>query len=101
MSERHERARRDRDETTCDDDRPATLAAAMVCARCTCAAGGNGLCGEHARKRGVMIRNSAARYVAMVAYAERLATAAGHGRDHVLDDADVIASPTVALRGVL
>jgi hypothetical protein len=48
-----------------------------------------------------MIRNSAARYAAMVAYAERLATVAGHGRDHVLDDADVIASPTVALREVL
>jgi hypothetical protein len=48
-----------------------------------------------------MIRNSAARYVAMVAYAERLATISGHGRDHVLDDGDEIAAPTVALRGVL
>jgi hypothetical protein len=101
MSERHERARRDRDETTCDDDRPATLAAAMVCARCTCAAGGNGLCGEHARKRGVMIRHSAERVERMHAYADRLATIAGQGRDHTLDDGDEIAAPTVALRGVL
>jgi len=99
MGARHERARRD--ESTCDDVRPASLAAALVCARCTCAAGANGLCREHKRQRRVMIRNSAARYVAMVAYAERLATVAGHGRDHVLDDADVIAAPTVALRGVL
>ena len=99
MSTRHERARRD--ESTCDDVRPASLAAALVCARCTCAAGDNGLCGEHARKRGVMIRHSAERVERMHAYADRLATIAGQGRDHVLDDADVIASPTVALREVL
>ena len=99
MSTRHERARRD--ESTCDDVRPASLAATLTCARCTCAAGASGLCREHARKRGVMIRHSAERYAAMVAYAERLATVAGHGRDHTLDDGDVIAPPTVALRGVL
>ena len=84
---------------TCDNVRPAMLAATMACARCV--PGGTGLCREHLRKRRVMIRNSAARYAAMVAYAERLATVAGYGRDHVLDDADVIASPTVALREVL
>lgn len=72
---------------------------AATCARC--APGTAGLCREHLRKRRVMIRNSAARYVAMVAYAERLATISGHGRDHVLDDGDEIAAPTVALRGVL
>jgi len=99
MSTRHERARRD--ESTCDDVRPASLAAALVCARCTCAAGASGLCGEHARKRVVMIRHSAERVERMHAYADRLATIAGQGRDHVLDDADVIASPTVALREVL
>ena len=101
MSTRHERARRDHDETTCDDDRPATLAAALACARCTCAAGGNGLCREHARKRGVMIRHSAERVERMHAYADRLALLAGQGRDHVLDDGDEIARPTVALREVL
>jgi len=85
--------------STCDDVRPAMLAATLTCARCT--PGGTGLCREHMRKRRVMIRNSAARYAAMVAYAERLATVAGHGRDHVLDDADVIAPPTVSLREVL
>ena len=99
MTTRHERARRD--ESTCDDVRPASLAAALVCARCTCAAGASGLCGEHARKRGVMIRHSAERVERMHAYADRLATIAGHARDHVLDDGDVIAPPTVALRGVL
>ncbi len=97
MRARHERARRD--ESTCDDVRPASLAATLACARC--APGTVGLCREHKRKRRVMIRNSAARYAALVAYAERLATVAGHGRDHVLDDADVIAAPTVALREVL
>ena len=97
MATRHERARRD--ESTCDDVRPASLAATLTCARC--APGTDGLCREHLRKRRVMIRHSAARYAAMVAYAERLATVAGHGRDHVLDDADVIASPTVALREVM
>ena len=34
---------------------------AATCARCTCAARGNGLCREHARKRRVMIRHSAER----------------------------------------
>lgn len=99
MSTRHERARRD--ESTCDDVRPASLAATLTCARCAMPAGDNGLCADHSRKRGVMIRHSAERYAAMVAYAERLATVAGHGRDHTLDDGDVIAPPTVALRGVL
>lgn len=101
MSERHEQRRRAHDETTCDDDRPATLAAALACARCTCAAGDNGLCCEHTRKRRVMIRNSHNRAAAMYAYADRLALLAGQGRDHVLDDGDVIARPTVALREVL
>jgi hypothetical protein len=101
MATRHERARRDRDESTCDDDRPAALAAALACARCTCAAAGNGLCVEHGRKRRVMIRHSAERAAAMYAYADRLATLAGQGRDHVLDDGDEIARPTVALREVL
>jgi len=81
--------------------RPASLAAALVCARCTCAAGANGLCREHARKRRVMIRHSARRAEGLRAYADRLATIAGHGRDHVLDDGDEIAPPTVALREVL
>jgi len=99
MSTRHERARRD--ESTCDDVRPASLAATLTCARCAMPAGDNGLCADHSRKRRVMVRNGWARYAAMVAYAERLATVAGHGRDHVLDDGDVIASPTVALREVL
>lgn len=99
MATRHERARRD--ESTCDDVRPASLAAALVCARCTCEAGASGLCREHARKRRVMIRHSAERVDALHAYADRLATIAGQGRDHVLDDGDEIAAPTVALRGVL
>jgi hypothetical protein len=99
VSGRYERARRD--DGNCDDTYPASLAATLTCARCPLPAGDNGLCREHARKRGVMIRNSAARYAAMVAYAERLATVAGHGRDHVLDDGDEIAAPTVALREVL
>ena len=101
MSTRHERARRDRDESTCDDDRPATLAAALACARCTCAATGNGLCVEHGRKRRNMIRNSHNRAAAMCAYADRLALLAGQGRDHVLDDGDEIVRGTVALREVL
>ena len=101
MSERHERARRDRDETTCDDDRPATLAAALACARCTCTATGNGLCREHTGKRRVMIRNSHNRAAAMHVYADRLALLAGQGRDHVLDDGDEIVRGTVALRDVL
>lgn len=99
MATRHERARRD--ESTCDDVRPASLAAALVCARCTCTPGAVGLCADHMRKRRVMIRHSAERVDALHAYADRLATIAGQGRDHVLDDADVIASPTVALREVL
>ena len=101
MSERHEQRRRAHDETTCDDDRPATLAAALACARCTCKPGATGLCVEHKRKRRVMIRNSHSRAAAMYAYADRLATLAGQGRDHVLDDGDEIARPTVALREVL
>jgi hypothetical protein len=99
MSTRHERARRD--ESTCDDVRPASLAAALVCARCTTPAGDNGLCADHLRKRAAVIRGSARRAEGQRAYADRLATIAGHGRDHTLDDADVTASPTVALRGVL
>ena len=101
MSERHERARRDRDESTCDDNRPAALAAALACARCTCAAGDTGLCREHMRKRRVMVRNSARRADGQRAYADRLALLAGQGRDHVLDDGDEIARTTVALREVL
>ena len=101
MATRHERARRDRDGTTCDDSYPATLAAALACARCTCAATGNGLCREHTGKRRVMIRHSAERVERMHAYADRLATLAGQGRDHVLDDGDEIVRGTVALREVL
>ena len=101
MATRHERARRACDESTCDDDRPATLAAALVCARCTCAAVATGLCAEHKRKRRVMIRHSVERIERMRAYADRLATLAGQGRDHALDDGDEIARPTVALREVL
>ena len=100
MSERHERARRAHDETTCDDDRPATLAAALACARCTCAAVATGLCAEHLRKRRALIRNGHNRAAAMYAYADRLATLAGQGRDHVLDDGDEIVRGTVALREV-
>jgi hypothetical protein len=70
-----------------------------TCARCT--PGGAGLCAEHLRKRAAVIRGSARRAEGLRAYADRLATIAGHGRDHALDDADVIAPPTVALRGVL
>ena len=99
MSERHERARRDRDETTCDDVRPAVIAAAATCGRCT--PGASGLCADHKRKRRVMIRNSVARAESMRAYADRLAMLAGQGRNHVLDDGDVIARPTVSLREVL
>lgn len=99
MTTRHERARRAHDETTCDDDRPATLAAALACARCTL--GAAGLCAEHLRKRRVMIRNSIERIERMRAYADRLATLAGQGRDHVLDDSDEIVRGTVALREVL
>jgi len=46
-------------------------------------------------------QRSARRAEGLRAYADRLATIAGHGRDHVLDDGDVIAPPTVSLRGVL
>lgn len=99
MSERHERARRDRDETTCDDDRTASLAATLTCARCT--PGATGLCRQHTSKRRVMIRHSARRADGLRAYADRLALLAGQGRDHVLDDGDEIARPTVALREVL
>jgi hypothetical protein len=99
MSERHERARPRRDETTCDDNRPASLAATLTCARCT--PGATGLCREHTSKRRVMIRHSAERVERMHAYADRLALLAGQGRDHVLDDGDEIARPTVALREVL
>ena len=83
----------------CDDDRPAVIAAAATCGRCT--PGASGLCGEHRRKRRVMIRNSAVRAESMRAYADRLAMLAGQGRNHVLDDGDVIARPTVSLREVL
>ena len=72
---------------------------ATTCARCT--PGGAGLCAEHKRKRAAVIRGSARRAEGLRSYADRLATIAGHGRDHVLDDGDVIAPPTVALRGVL
>jgi hypothetical protein len=99
MTTRHERARRD--ESTCDDVRPASLAAALVCARCTTPAGDNGLCAEHKRKRAAVIRGSARRAEGLRAYADRLATVAGQGRDHTLDDGDEIAAPTVALREVL
>ena len=101
MSERHEQRRRAHDETTCDDSRPASLAATLTCARCTCAATGNGLCREHTGKRRVMIRNSAERVERMHAYADRLATLAGQGRDQTLDDSDEIVRGTVALREVL
>ena len=99
MSERHEQRRRAHDETTCDDNRPASLAATLTCARCT--PGATGLCREHMRKRRVMVRNSARRADGQRAYADRLALLAGQGRDHVLDDGDEIARPTVALREVL
>ena len=72
---------------------------AATCARCT--PGGAGLCADHKRKRAAVIRGSARRAEGLRAYADRLATIAGHGRDHVLDDGDEIAAPTVALRGVL
>jgi hypothetical protein len=72
---------------------------ATTCARCT--PGAVGLCAEHLRKRAAVIRGSARRAEGLRAYADRLATIAGHGRDHVLDDGDEIAAPTVALRGVL
>ena len=101
MSTRHERARRDHDETTCDDDRPATLAAALACARCTCAAGGNGLCREHTSKRRVMIRNSARRAVQHEAYVEHLITVGGNGRLEVLCDDDLAPPVNVTMRGAL
>jgi len=85
--------------STCDDVRPAMLAATLTCARCT--PGAAGLCADHKRKRRVMIRNSAARHNGMRAYQERLVALASNGRDHVLDDADVIAPPTVTLWEVL
>ncbi len=85
----------------CDDIRPATLAATLTCARCPTPAGDNGLCAEHKRKRAAVIRGSARRAEGLRAYADRLATIAGQGRDHVLDDGDEIARPTAALRGVL
>jgi hypothetical protein len=72
---------------------------AATCARCT--PGGAGLCADHLRKRAAVIRGSARRAEGLRAYADRLATIAGHGRDHVLDDGDVITAPTVALREVL
>ena len=72
---------------------------AATCARCT--PGGAGLCADHLRKRAAVIRGSARRAEGLRAYADRLATIAGHARDHVLDDGDVIAPPTVALRGAL
>lgn len=96
MTTRHDTHR---DETTCDDDRPAMLAATATCGRC--APGATGLCADHKRKRRVMIRNSATRAESMRAYADRLAMLAGQGRNHVLDDGDVIARATVSLREVL
>ena len=83
----------------CDDDRPAMIAAAATCGRCT--PGASGLCGEHRRKRRVMIRNSHNRAESMRAYADRLAMLAGQGRNHVLDDCDEIVRGTVTLREVL
>jgi len=53
------------------------------------------------RKRAAVIRGSARRAEGLRVYADRLATIAGHGRDHVLDDGDDLAPPTVAPRGVL
>ena len=101
MATRHERARRDRDETTCDDDRPAALAAALACARCTCAAGATGLCAEHSRKRRALIRNSARRAVQHEAYVEHLITVGGNGRLEVLCDDDLAPPVNVTTRGVL
>jgi len=72
---------------------------AATCARCT--PGGAGLCAEHKRKRAAVIRGSARRAEGLRAYADRLATIAGQGRDHVLDDGDEIVRGTVALREVL
>jgi hypothetical protein len=72
---------------------------AATCARCT--PGGAGLCADHLRKRAAVIRGSARRAEGLRAYADRLATIAGQGRDHVLDDGNEIAAHTVALRGML
>lgn len=82
---------------TCDDVRPAMLAATTACARCV--PGGTGLCREHLRKRRVMIRNSAARYLALLDHADRLATVAGRGE--VPDDDDLALPTSVTLREVL
>ena len=98
MATRHERARRDRDETTCDDDRPATLAATLTCARCT--PGATGLCADHKRKRRNMIRNSARRAVQHEAYVEHLITVGGNGRLEVLCDDDLAPPVNVTTRGV-
>lgn len=85
----------------CDDDRPAMLAATLACARCACAATGNGLCAEHSRKRRAVIRNSARRDFGLRYYQQRLVRVASNGRDQTLDDADEIVRGTVALREVL
>jgi len=76
-----------------------TMTTMTTCARCT--PGAVGLCAEHRRKRAAVIRGSARRAEGQRAYADRLATIAGQGRDHVLDDGDEIVRGTVALREVL
>ena len=88
MSERHEQRRRAHDETTCDDSRPASLAATLTCA-------------EHLRKRLAVIRNSARRDFGLRYYQQRLVRVASNGRDQTLDDSDEIVRGTVALREVL
>ena len=71
------------------------------CAHCYARAGGNGLCITHSRRRLTMLRAARRRREARIEYTDRLATLAGQGRDHVLDDGDVIARPTVSLREVV
>ena len=100
MSTRHEQRRRAHDETTCDDSRPASLAATLTCARCTPGATGRP-CAEHLRKRLAVIRNSARRDFGLRYYAQRLVRVASNGRDQTLDDSDEIVRGTVALREVL
>lgn len=85
----------------CDDDRPAMLAATLTCARCTCAATGNGLCTDHSRKRRAVIRNSARRAMQHEAYIEHLVTVGGNGRLEVLCDDDLAAPVNVAVREAL
>ena len=85
----------------CDDDRPAMLAATLTCARCACAATGNGLCADHSRKRRNVIRNSARRAMQHEAYIEHLVTVGGNGRLEVLCDDDLAAPVSVAVREAL